>query len=105
MWLRASTTIFGSRARAQPYANLIPHRARGDEERGLFLEDFGGAFLQAVDARVFEETSSPTSASAMARRIVGVGFVTVSLRRSMMFILILLRFDRYLIAQITASFH
>src|SRR5262249_26330953 len=45
---------FGSGAGIQPDANLVAPPALRGEKRGLFADDFGGAFLQSIDCRVFE---------------------------------------------------
>ena len=45
---------------------IVPPR---DEQRGLLAGDLGGTLLERDDRRVISETSSPTSASAIARRI------------------------------------
>ena len=51
--------------------------------RAASLPELRRAVLERVDGRVVPKTSSPTSASAIARRIAGLGWVTVSDRRSM----------------------
>jgi len=50
----------------------------------LPCHDFSGALLEAVQRGVFAIDIVSTSASAIARRMAAVGFVTVSLRRSIM---------------------
>ncbi len=55
----------------------------GTKSAASFSENFGGAFLQMIDRGILAvAVVAETSASAMARRMAGVGFVTVSLRRS-----------------------
>ena len=62
----------------------VAHRAAGHEERRPPCRSARRhAPARAMTVGSSPKTSSPTSASAMARRIAGVGLVTVSERRSM----------------------
>ena len=67
----------------QPEADLVRHRAGGDEQRRLLAQQLGHPLCEPMHRGVFVKTSSPTSAAAMAARIPAVGRVTVSLRKSM----------------------
>ena len=68
--------------RMDPRCNQIPHRPGRHKDRRLAPEHLRRPLFQLVDGRVFPYTSSPTSASAIAIRIAFEGFVTVSLRKS-----------------------
>jgi hypothetical protein len=63
----------------------ISHRAGGDKQ-SRFFPSFLLPAPGSIDGWVFAVTSSPSSASAIARRMAGVGWVTVSERRSIKFI-------------------
>ena len=64
--------------------DLVRHSAGGHEQPGFLAEKCRDATLQLVDRRVFAEDIIADTAAAMAASIPGVGFVTVSLRRSIM---------------------
>ena len=70
------------RAAEQPQRELVGHRPRRHVERGLHAEQRRGQRLSRLTVGSSPYASSPTSASAIARRISGVGVVTVSDRRS-----------------------
>ena len=61
----------------------VAHRARGHKQAGLFAQALGGHLLQAVDGGVFAVDIVPHLGLAMASRMAGVGWVTVSERKSM----------------------
>ena len=73
---------FVSRAGVHADGDLVGHRSRRHEDRGFLAQELRRAGLERVDGRVSPKTSSPTSASAIALRIAGVGLVTVSDLRS-----------------------
>ena len=79
---RARRTAPRCPAREHPERELVRHRARRHVERGLLAEQRGRERLSRLTVGSSPYTSSPTSASAIARRISGVGVVTVSERRS-----------------------
>jgi hypothetical protein len=64
------------------HRNRIPHRSRRAEKTGLFAHGRGGQLFKLLTVGSSPKTSSPTSASAIACRIFGVGLVTVSLLKS-----------------------
>jgi hypothetical protein len=66
----------------QPHGGLVGHRAAREEQRLLLAEQLRHARLEAAHGRVAVEDVVAHLASAMARRMAGVGRVTVSERRS-----------------------
>ena len=60
----------------------LPIVPLADEQPRLLAEERRRARLEGVDRGSSANTSSPTSAAAIAARIASVGWVTVSERRS-----------------------
>ena len=71
-----------ARPAVEVQGDLVAHRAGRDEEGRLLADAAAPPLPGALTVGSSPKTSSPTSASAMARRIAASGFVTVSLRRS-----------------------
>ena len=46
---------FVARLAVQPHADLVAHRAGGDEQRGFLAEHAGDALFEAADGGVFAE--------------------------------------------------
>ena len=59
--------------------DLVAHRAGRQVDRGLLAQKLGDPFAQRLTVGSSIACSSPTSASAIARRMPGVGLVLVSL--------------------------
>jgi hypothetical protein len=73
----------GPAPREHPDRRLIGHGAAGKKNARSFRSSSATRASSRRTVGSPSSTSSPTSASAIARRMAAVGFVTVSLRRSM----------------------
>ena len=70
-------------AAVRQQADQVAHGAGGDEQGRLFAQPVGGQRLQPLDGRVVAENVVAHLGPAIAGRMAGVGWVKVSLRRSM----------------------
>ena len=68
--------------RVQPYGNLVAHGSGRNEDGGLPAKDLGGFLLQSVDGGVFSVDIVPYLGIGHCGSHGGRGWVTVSLRRS-----------------------
>ena len=71
-----------ARLRLRAERDLVRHRRGRQEERRLVAEQLGHAALQLVDGRILAVLLVADLGGAIAASIAGVGFVSVSERRS-----------------------
>ena len=82
MWQLTSHEHLVARLRVDLDADLVGHGARRHEQGRFLAEQVGDAFFQLVDGGILAEDVVAHWGPAMAARMPGVGWVTVSLRRS-----------------------